>query len=118
MKKIIVAGSREFDNYEYLKTKLDYYLQNIKEEIVIISGGAKGADTLGETYAKEKGYQIKQYLANWVKFGKQAGYIRNKEMALIADYCIVFWDDKSKGSKHMIDLALKYRLKVKVVKIT
>ena len=115
MFKVIVAGSRNFGNYRLLKKKLDFYLQN-KEEIEIVSGGARGADKLGELYAKQNNYKVHKFLANWREFGKKAGYLRNEEMAKYADACVVFWDGSSKGSKHMIDLAKKYKLKLRVVR--
>ncbi|MDD4411986.1 MAG: DUF2493 domain-containing protein [Bacilli bacterium] len=116
MFKVIIAGSRDFNNYNLLKEKCDYQLQNIKEEIIIVSGTARGADKLGERYAKEKGYKIDPHPANWDFHGKSAGYIRNEEMAKCSDALIACWDGKSKGTKHMIDLANKYGLKVCIVK--
>jgi hypothetical protein len=116
MFKVIVAGSRGFNDYEYLCECLDEQILNMTEqndiidEIQIVSGGAKGADKLGEKYAKERGYSLKVFPANWNKFGKSAGYRRNEEMAEYADACICFWDKESKGTKHMIDLAKKHKL--------
>ena len=113
--KVIIAGGRDFNDYKLLKQKADFILQN-QTEIEIVSGAARGADKLGERYAKEKGYSISSHPADWDKYGKSAGYIRNKEMAEYADALIAFWDGKSKGTKHMIDLAEKQGLKNKVVK--
>jgi len=112
--RVIVAGSRDFNNYELLYNKCENILYNIKS-VEIVSGGAKGADSLGEKYAKEKGYKIKQFNADWNSLGKSAGYIRNKEMAEYADALIAFWDGESKGTKHMINLANKNKLKVRVI---
>lgn len=115
--KIIIAGSRDFSNYELLRDRLNYLLKNAsdEDEITIISGGARGADQLGERYAKEKGYKIIRKPANWDKYGKSAGYKRNEEMAKIADVCVCFWDGESRGTKHMIDLSKKYKLKLNVI---
>lgn len=116
--KIIVAGGRSFNNYDLLEQKLDYYLSSkINEgyDIVIISGTAKGADSLGEKYAINKGYEIERFPANWDKYGKSAGYRRNVDMANVADACIVFWDGTSPGSKHMIDIANTKRLALRIV---
>lgn len=113
--KLIVAGSRGFDDYDMLKATLDHLLQN-KSEIMIVSGTAKGADILGERYAKEKGYSVNQKPADWKKHGKKAGYMRNEEMALFADACVVFWDGVSKGTKHMINLANKYDLPLRIIR--
>ena len=112
--RIIIAGSREFDNYSLLERIMDKLLSNIKYDIVIVCGKARGADTLGERYAKEKGYEIDYYPAQWNLYGKRAGYIRNEQMAQNADALVAFWDGHSKGTKHMIDLAHKYNLMVRV----
>ena len=116
MFKVIIAGGRDFSNYELLKTKLDKILSNINQPIQIVSGTANGADTLGERYAKERNYQIKQFPANWNTYGKRAGYLRNEQMAKYADACVCFWDYKSRGTKHMIDLASSHDLKLRVIK--
>jgi hypothetical protein len=114
--RLIIAGGRLFEDYKKLCETCDFYLQNINDEIEIVSGTAIGADKLGEKYAKEKGYKLKQFPANWAKHKKAAGYIRNKEMAQYADTLIAFWDGKSRGTKHMIDLARENRLRIRVVK--
>ena len=114
--KIIIAGSRDFDDYELLRKYCDYVLQN-QVNIEIVSGTARGADQLGERYAKEKGYKITRFPADWSK-GKSAGYIRNEEMAKYADALIAFWNGMSKGTEHMINLANKYNLKIRVCNYT
>ena len=118
MIKVIIAGTRDFNDYDFLKKNVDYFLQGINpnnEEIEIVSGNARGADKLGERYAKEHNLPVKLFPANWDKYGKQAGYLRNQEMANYADVLIAFWDEKSKGTKHMIDIAKKQDLTVIVV---
>lgn len=102
--KIIIAGGRNFENYLLLKLKCDAILKNV-QVTEIVSGKATGADTLGERYAKERGYKVNPFQADWDKHGKSAGYIRNKAMAEYADCLIAFWDGKSKGTGHMINLA-------------
>lgn len=111
--KVIIAGGRNFFNYEFLKMKCDVILHG-KPIVEIVSGTANGADRLGERYAKEKGYTITQFPAQWDKFGKSAGYKRNQQMAEYADSLIVFWDGKSRGSKHMIDIAKSQGLTISV----
>jgi len=113
--KVIVAGGRFFNDYELLKKKLDHILKNFSN-IEIISGAAKGADNLGELYAKEKGYNIIRMPADWDKYGKGAGYRRNEDMASIADCCVCFWDGKSKGTNHMINLAKQYDLQLRIIR--
>lgn len=114
MFRVIVAGGRSFNNYKLLEKKLDYFFSN-KKEVIIISGGAKGADTLGQQYAKLRNLPCEIYMADWDRFGKSAGYRRNEQMAEIADAAVVFWDGKSRGSQHMIDLAKKKDLPTRVV---
>jgi glycerophosphoryl diester phosphodiesterase len=111
--RVIIAGGRDFDDFRFLCKKCMAKLQN-KADVTIVSGTANGADKLGEKFANFMGYEIKQFPANWDEFGKRAGYLRNKEMAEYADALIVFWDGKSKGTKHMIDLAKEKNLKVVV----
>ena len=118
MIKVIIAGTRDFNDYAFLKKNVDYFLQGINpnsEEIEIVSGNARGADKLGERYAKEYNLPVKLFPANWDKYGKRAGYLRNQEMANYSDVLIAFWDEKSKGTKHMIDIAKKQDLTVIVV---
>lgn len=112
--KVIIAGTRKFDDYSLLKRVCDKILSS-QSRIEIVSGTANGADKLGEAYAIEKGYHVKRFPADWDKHGKSAGYRRNEEMAKYADALIAFWDNKSKGTKHMIDLANHYGLKIRVV---
>lgn len=117
--KIIIAGSRSFTDFDLLKKKCDYYLSDAianNYNIEIVSGTAKGADKLGESYALEKGYHIAFFPADWKKHGKRAGYLRNQEMADYADALIVFWDGESRGTMHMIDLAKKKGIPVRIVK--
>jgi len=113
--KIIIAGGRNFRDYDKLRESCDNILVNQKE-VEIVSGTAAGADTLGERYAQEKGYEVKKFPAQWDLYGKSAGYKRNQQMAEYADGLIAFWDGKSKGTKHMIDIANKMGLKVRVVR--
>ena len=116
--KIIIAGGRDFMDYNLLKEKTNKILQEKKvtHKIVIISGCARGADTLGLRYASENAFDVEEYPANWDKYGKKAGYMRNVEMAENADALIAFWDGKSKGTKHMIDIATERNLPTRVIK--
>lgn len=116
MIKVVVFGSRGFNNYSLLKTRLDYYLQNFEEEIVVVSGTANGADLLGERYAEEHGYQIERYPANWREYGKRAGMIRNRIMAEVSDCAIGFWDGESRGTKGMIDICKDLNIPLRVVR--
>jgi hypothetical protein len=70
---------------------------------------------LGEKYASERNFNIERYPAEWDKYGKSAGYIRNREMAMNSDTAVCFWDGKSKGTKHMIDLSNKNGLNTYII---
>jgi hypothetical protein len=115
MMKIIIAGGRDFWDYNLVKSKLDKVLNHYKE-FEIVCGKASGADTLGERYAKENNLFVAEFPADWNTYGKKAGYLRNEEMAKYADGLIAFWDGKSKGTLSMINLANKYGLQVSIIK--
>ena len=106
MKKVVVFGSREFNNYSLVEKYLNALVKMYKN-IEIVSGHARGADSLGEAYATSHGLNLHLYPAEWDKYGKSAGYVRNKRMAEVSDIGIGFWDGKSKGTKHMMDLLVK-----------
>ena len=102
MFRVIIAGTRTFDDYDLLCKYVDIKLSNICQSIEIVSGGARGADALGERYAKDRGYKLRVFPADWNKYGKRAGYLRNVQMAEYADALIAFWDGKSRGTANMI----------------
>lgn len=113
--KLIIAGTRTFDNYKLLKESVLKNV-NISDIEEIVSGTAKGADSLGELFAFENDIPVKRFPANWDKYGKSAGYRRNVEMAEYGDTLIAFWDGVSKGTLHMINIAKNKNLKVFVIK--
>ena len=98
--KIAVIGSRTFDDYNRLKRILDLY-----PATTIVSGGAKGADSLGERYADEKGIKKEIYVPQWDLFGKKAGFMRNTTIIENCDMVVAFWDAESKGTKDSLDKA-------------
>ena len=113
--RVIIAGSRGFADYAFLRQKMDYLLSETPGGITIVSGGARGADSMGERYAGERGYEVARYPAEWEKYGKSAGYRRNAVMAANADALVAFWDGKSPGTRHMINLAMEKGLKIRLV---
>ena len=122
--RIIIAGSRDFNDYELLKKSAIEIITKktmLPDLTRIISGGARGADTLGERFANEMGLEISRFIPDWDGLGKRAGYVRNAEIAKFAveddndGMLIAFWDGQSRGTKHMIDLAKRYGLEVHVV---
>ena len=116
--RVIIAGGRQFNDYALLSAKCDGILsqKRITHKIIIISGTARGADTLGEQYARERGYTLRQFPADWNQFRKSAGYLRNCQMADNADALIAFWDGESSGTKNMVEIARERNLAVRVIR--
>ncbi len=115
--KLIIAGSRTFNDALLMKIKMRTFL-NISGFIIpdeVISGAAVGADTLGANWAKLRDIPVTYFHPNWYKYGKSAGYRRNELMADAATHLIAFHDGESRGTRHMIDIARRKELTVKVV---
>lgn len=106
---VIVAGGRDFNDWELLEATLDERLTGIMN-LVIVSGCARGADKMGEKWAEKNGVKIRRFPAQWTELGDSAGHIRNEEMARVSCSLIAFWDGRSKGTKDMMDLAVDYKL--------
>jgi len=113
--KIAIVGSRDFNNYELLKktitdflftnrTDEEFYEMSYKDH-TIVSGGAKGADMLAERFADEFELEKIIFKPDWDLYGKSAGFKRNKDIIRNADVVFAFWDGKSKGTQHSINLA-------------
>lgn len=113
--KTIIAGCRDFTDINLLKQKVDYYREHTNPITEIVSGGATGADAMGEAYALLNGIPIKGFPANWNKHGKAAGPIRNRQMAQYAECLIAVWDGKSKGTKNMIEEMNKLKKPVHII---
>lgn len=117
--RVIIAGSRKFDDYQALSSYSDKVLANKltdpATEVIIVSGHATGADSLGERYAAERGLQCELHPADWSK-GRAAGPIRNAEMASIADALIAFpkVGELNKGTKNMISQAESKGLLIRI----
>lgn len=112
--KVIIAGGREIYDYQLV---LDAITEANFDITTVVSGGAKGADTLGEQYASNMNIALNVYPADWQKNGRAAGPIRNRKMAENAEALIAIWDGKSRGTKNMIETAIKLGLAVYVKRI-
>lgn len=106
-KYVLIAGCRDYNDYKTAKAYIDFCISNIRKkyDIIIISGGARGADALGEQYADENKFKVKRFLPDWERYGKSAGPRRNKLMVEAADYIICFWDGNSPGTGSTIKYA-------------
>lgn len=97
--KVIIAGSRHIDNYEALKALIDSTGWTIDE---VVSGGCRGVDMMGEQWAAEHDIPVRTFVADWAQYGREAGELRNREMANYADGLILLWDAKSPGASCML----------------
>jgi hypothetical protein len=117
-KKVIVFGTRTFDDYKLLRSKLDHYCQNFLS-VAVVTGAAKGADALGERWAYENKLLVVRFHPDWDRHGKKAGPMRNREMAGFVGkkgFAVGFWDGRSPGTKDMISVCKEFGIKLKVVK--
>ena len=133
--KVIIAGSRMFDDYELAEERLDFFFSH-RHPTEVISGGCSdskgrltfiredgtkvyGADGIGEKWASRRGIPVKIFLADWDKYGNSAGPIRNTQMGQYCtpheDGAVVFWNRRSTGSGDMVRKAKKYHLKLREV---
>lgn len=119
IKRIVIAGCRDYNNYNEAKKFIDKCICDIrnKYKLIFISGGCRGADALGERYAKENGFEVEIYPADWEKYGRAAGPKRNEHMAQIADFVICFWDGQSRGTKSMISYAKEFNKPIRIKRI-
>ena len=119
--KVVIAGSRGFHHniprhYEWLEDMIKEYEDEHGKITLVISGRATGPDKLGEMWAKRNNASIAAFPADWDRFGKGAGHIRNNEMGTLGDAAIIMWDGESRGTKHMISV-MKQLNKPHIVRI-
>ncbi len=119
--KVIIAGLRRFNDYDLFKAKLEQMIQDNEIEMTeIVSGGASGVDSMAERYANENGISVKVFQADWKKYGRGAGPLRNKKMAEYVGEkgaLVAFWDYKSKGTGSMINIAEKMNLNIYICSV-
>lgn len=107
--QIIVAGSREYNNYHQFCLTMEILTAGLSDFVVISGKASRGADAMAIMWCREKGIMCREFPADW-DLGKSAGYIRNDAMAQAGTHLVAFWDLKSKGTKHMINIAQRYKL--------
>jgi hypothetical protein len=113
---IAIVGSRDFKDLDHVRLFLEEVkIKNPTQEYTIISGGAKGVDSVAEAKAKELGFNTLVFKAEWDKYGKSAGYKRNITIVENADVVYAFWNGRSKGTKHTIDIAERMKKPVYVI---
>jgi hypothetical protein len=109
--KLIIAGSR---GILHTAGWLEPYVNDVLNELdvdlgEVVSGGAKGVDLIGEFYADRLGVKVSRFDADWDKYKKAAGHIRNGEMAKYADALLALWDGESPGTTSMVNLMMKQK---------
>ena len=118
MKRVLICGGKDFADEKTFNETLDSLID--KDNTILVSGHAKGADSLAEKYAENNGIEIKVFPPEWSKYQKAAGPIRNRQML---DYIseteenlvIAFWDGHSKGTKHTVETAGKMGIETVIV---
>lgn len=125
----VIAGTRTYNNWEEFMQKMDAVLRNKDpKSVMIVTGGARGADAMAERYAKMRGTYLRVMPADWSKdpatgrVNKAAGYLRNRAMHEYASRfpdrgCVIFWDGKSKGTSHSIGLAREFGTQLRVIHV-
>lgn len=117
----LIVGSRGYNDYAAFKAKCDALLAG-RTDIEIVTGGASGTDAMAGRYARELGYSLQVFPADWSRYGKRAGYVRNREMhSYISTHAdrgvIAFWDGSSKGTAQSFALAREFDNPLRVIRI-
>ena len=105
---VAIVGSRTFSDYALVVKIIDRLITQSGGDLVIVSGGASGADSIAEDAAHMRLVPVTVILPDWNKFGKSAGFRRNKEIIASADRVIALFGDgpRSKGTQHSVNLAI------------
>ena len=112
--KLAIVGSRGITSRRLLDNAMSEYDEPITE---IVSGGARGVDTMAEDWAVDNDVDTVIFPADWETHGKSAGYKRNVQIVEYADAVLALWDGKSKGTKHTIDIARRRDKPVRVLEV-
>ena len=117
-RRLLVCGSRTITDKNWIYSQIEsYWYEHLAcySDPIMIEVGARGVDLIARSYAIDNEWEIEEYPAEWDKYGKSAGYIRNDIMVKKADEVLILWDGTSKGTKHDIDLCKKYNKPHKIV---
>ena len=117
-KRVVIAGSRDFNDYKLFSSVVDNCLSRIRHEydIIILSGHCSGADMMAERYAQENGFELEVFPADW-SLGRKAGPLRNKQMVDIADYAIAF-PSGGRGTQSLINFAKQKGIPTTIYPVT
>lgn len=109
--KVAIVGSRQYPAL----TKVIEYVRSLPADTVVVSGGAAGVDSLAERQAKARGLQTLIFLPDWKRYGKSAGFRRNRDIVAAADKVVAFWDGHSRGTANDIALAREMGKELEIV---
>jgi hypothetical protein len=117
-KRVVIAGSRDFNDYKLFSSVVDNCLSRIRHEydIIILSGHCSGADMMAERYAQENGFELEVFPADW-SLGRRAGPLRNEQMVDIADYAIAF-PSGGRGTQSLINFAKQKGIPTTIYPVT
>ncbi len=114
--KIAIVGSRSFTDYALLVAEVERLEASLSTKITgIVSGGAKGIDTLAEAYAREHSIPMQIIRPDYATYGRRAPLVRNKEIVKAADVVLAIWDGQSPGTAHALKMARELGIKTIVV---
>lgn len=112
MTRLAIIGGRDFSDYPLLCQTMSRYFTDFGGASLVdevVSGGAKGADSLGARWAKENGVKLTEFIPDWDKYGKSAGFRRNEDIVAAADTVLAFWDGASKGTGNSLSIAKRLK---------
>jgi hypothetical protein len=109
--RIAIVGSREYPKLDLVRS----YVRSLEPGTVVISGGAKGVDSEAEKQARDFGLEVVVYPADWNRYGKTAGFVRNRTIVEDADRVVAFWDGDSRGTINTISLAVKMGKSLEII---
>ncbi len=114
--KVAIVGSRQFgERAAEVRQQIADYIAELPRGDEIVTGGALGADAWAEFFAKRDSRPVHVFPADWQRYGRRAGAVRNKQIVDAADRVVAFWDGKSPGTKITIDMATRAGKPVEVI---
>lgn len=110
--RVAIVGSRDFKNLDAVVE----YVKSLPAGTIVVSGGARGVDTVAQETAFACGLQVTVYHPQWGKYGNSAGYRRNELIVNNCDRVVAFWTGKSRGTKHTINIAEKMKKPCEIIR--
>lgn len=109
---VAFVGSRSWDDERSIRNRI----ADLDPGDIVVTGGARGADRIAERLARERGLAVEVIRADWQTYGRAAGMLRNRTLVERCDRVIAFWDGKSPGTRHTIELARMAGKRVEVIR--